>query len=87
MSEKREAIALAPQQSVSSQDSSNPIAVDLHDGGGEDSSSKPWIKAVYDRLAYVPPRCRYDPEKPFKFNIGINVLFGEKHDDKDCQQC
>lgn len=86
MSEKGEAIALAPQPSVSSQDASKPIAVNSHDGGAEDGSSKPWIAVVYDRLAYVPPRCRYDPEKPFKFNIGINILFGEGHDDKDCQQ-
>lgn len=35
------------------------------------------IQAVYDRFTYIPSRCRYDPQKPFKFSMGLNVLFGE----------
>lgn len=35
------------------------------------------IHAVYDRFTYIPPRCRYDPQKPFKFSMGLNVLFGK----------
>ncbi|EXJ88008.1 hypothetical protein A1O1_04935 [Capronia coronata CBS 617.96] len=30
---------------------------------------------LYDCLTYVPSRCRYDPENPFKFSMGLNVLF------------
>ena len=41
-------------------------------------SSKGRLRRVYDRLAYVPPRCRYDPENPFKFSMGLNILFGTK---------
>ncbi|KAF3178250.1 hypothetical protein TWF225_008004 [Orbilia oligospora] len=26
-------------------------------------------------LSYVPRRCRYDPEKEFKFNLALNLLF------------
>ena len=26
-------------------------------------------------LAFIPRRCRYDPEKPFEFSMGLNVLF------------
>lgn len=31
---------------------------------------------MYDCLTYVPPRCRYDPETPFEFSMGLNLLFG-----------
>lgn len=34
-----------------------------------------WHKA-YECFTYVPPRCRYDPEKPFQFSMGLNLLFG-----------
>ncbi|KAJ9610193.1 hypothetical protein H2200_004970 [Cladophialophora chaetospira] len=33
------------------------------------------VQKVYNCLTYVPPRCRYDPEKPFEFSMGLNVLF------------
>ena len=33
---------------------------------------------VCDTLAYVPPRCRYDPDKPFEFSMGLNILFGRR---------
>ena len=35
-----------------------------------------WVQKVIDAVSYVPPRCRYDPEKPFLFSMGLNVLFG-----------
>jgi hypothetical protein len=31
---------------------------------------------VYGALAFVPARCRYDPNRPFEFSIGLNLLFG-----------
>ena len=31
---------------------------------------------VYDAIAYTPPRCRWDPEKPPQFSMFLNVLFG-----------
>ena len=42
------------------------------------SQGKGRLLRLYDRLAYVPPRCRYDPEKPFQFSMGLNILFGTK---------
>ena len=39
-------------------------------------SSDGGLRRLYNRLAYVPPRCRYDPEKPFQFSMGMNILFG-----------
>lgn len=27
-------------------------------------------------FTWAPPRCRYDPENPFKFNLALNLLFG-----------
>lgn len=35
------------------------------------------MQKVYDCVSYVPPRCRYDAEKPFKFSLGLNLLFGK----------
>ena len=34
------------------------------------------LRRFIDVLSYVPPKCRYDPEKPFQFSIGLNILFG-----------
>ncbi|KAK3177529.1 hypothetical protein Dsin_032639 [Dipteronia sinensis] len=33
-----------------------------------------WSRA-YSILSYTPARCRYDPASPFKFSMGLNVLF------------
>lgn len=90
--EKRQAITPAPQQSQvggsSGQDGSKSAAAtttrdahrqpdDAQRGGGARTRSGVYWK-VYERLSYVPPRCRYDPDKPFEFNIGINILFGKE---------
>ncbi|KAL5376236.1 hypothetical protein DPSP01_010589 [Paraphaeosphaeria sporulosa] len=32
-------------------------------------------RRIYDVLTYTPPRCRWDPEKPPQFSMGMNVLF------------
>ncbi|KAL5373950.1 hypothetical protein PMIN06_008454 [Paraphaeosphaeria minitans] len=32
-------------------------------------------RRVYDILMYTPPRCRWDPDKPPQFSMGMNVLF------------
>ena len=34
------------------------------------------LRRLMDVLSYVPPNCRYDPEKPFQFSLGLNILFG-----------
>lgn len=41
------------------------------------SSTKKWPRwrRTYDILTYTPPRCRWDPEKPPQFSMGMNVLF------------
>ena len=33
-----------------------------------------WDK-IYNTLAYCPPRCRWDPNKPPQFSMSMNVLF------------
>jgi hypothetical protein len=42
------------------------------------SSQKPkrsiW-RRVYEILTWTPPRCRWDPEKPPTFSLGLNILF------------
>jgi hypothetical protein len=35
----------------------------------------PWLK-VSACISFVPARCRYDPNQPFEFSIGLNLLFG-----------
>lgn len=35
-----------------------------------------WL-AVYNRLSYVPAWCRYNPEHPVEFSMGLNILFGK----------
>jgi hypothetical protein len=36
-----------------------------------------WIRSskVYRLLSWTPPGCRWNPEKPAKFSMGLNVLF------------
>ena len=31
---------------------------------------------IYLIISYTPKRCRYDPDKPFGFSMGLNLLFG-----------
>lgn len=45
---------------------------DVHEKGKRTS-----IREVYDRFTYIPVRCRYDPQTPFEFSTGLNVLFGK----------
>ncbi len=33
-------------------------------------------RSVYNIVTYTPKRCRYNPEKPFKFSMPLNLLFG-----------
>ncbi|EXJ75474.1 uncharacterized protein A1O5_02170 [Cladophialophora psammophila CBS 110553] len=42
---------------------------------GDPRSKRTILQMVYDCLTYVPPRCRYDPERPFQFSMALNVLF------------
>ena len=41
------------------------------------SSSRGWLRTLVAMLSYVPPRCRYDPDRPFQFSMGLNILFGK----------
>ncbi|KIW65881.1 hypothetical protein PV04_08097 [Phialophora macrospora] len=42
---------------------------------GTPKSKRTMIQKISGCLTYVPPRCRYDPEKPFEFSMGLNLLF------------
>ncbi|OAP63134.1 hypothetical protein AYL99_02361 [Fonsecaea erecta] len=50
-----------------------PPATVSQDGGPKPERTT--LQKVYDCLTYVPPRCRYDPEKPFQFSMSLNILF------------
>lgn len=32
-------------------------------------------QTVYNMVTYTPRRCRYNPDKPFEFSLGLNLLF------------
>ena len=34
------------------------------------------LQRIINIITYTPKKCRYDPEKPFKFSLPLNVLFG-----------
>ena len=35
-----------------------------------------YAKACWDFVTWTPRRCRWDPEAPPKFSLGLNLLFG-----------
>lgn len=39
------------------------------------TSDLPLRHKIYTILSWTPPRCRWDPEKPHQFSMGLNVLF------------
>jgi hypothetical protein len=52
------------------------LAVDEPLTNGEAKTKGARLRSVYERLRYLPPKCRYDPDKPFEFAMGLNILFG-----------
>ena len=42
------------------------------------------LRAWHYYVSYVPPRCRYNPDKPFLFSMSLNLLFGECTDSNLC---
>ncbi|KAF2432327.1 MFS general substrate transporter [Tothia fuscella] len=56
---------------------STPSPSDNHEKDGK--ASKLWYhirsSRVYGFLSWTPPRCRWDPERPSEFSMGLNVLF------------
>jgi len=65
----------APQKAVD-EPSLTDISNERSEQNGTQKSKESQFRILYDRLGYVPPRCRYDPEKPFEFSMSLNVLFG-----------
>jgi hypothetical protein len=56
---------------------SQPTTPDSSLGREKTSKEVPQWRSLYKRLGYVPPWCRYDPDHPVKFSMGLNILFGE----------
>lgn len=34
------------------------------------------LRRIYGFITWTPPRCRWDPKNPPKFNLALNLLFG-----------
>ena len=41
----------------------------------ENTTQTPKWRRIYDRVFWVPPNCRWDPENPPKFSMALNILF------------
>ncbi len=75
-----EAQTQTPSEGVSEKAAqSEPGPVELNDMDRYSHHPQARWRTVYNRLGYVPPRVRYDPDKPFQFSMGLNILFGVYH--------
>ena len=54
--------------------SSSPLHPSPHISNPSTKPLSPWQK-IYNILTWAPPRCRWDPEAPPKFSMGLNILF------------
>jgi hypothetical protein len=45
-------------------------------GDGSKESQSGFLASVMRKAAWVPKRCRYDPEDPPEFSLPMNILFG-----------
>lgn len=63
----------SPEQNSrqASQDSGNTLTEEREVTG----SGNIW-QSVYNILSYTPRSCRYDPNAPVRFSLGLNILFG-----------
>lgn len=43
----------------------------------QDKPSKAWefLSRAWDIITWTPPNCRWDPERPPQFSLGLNILF------------
>jgi hypothetical protein len=55
---------------------SRRVTPNLNLGGEITDEISPW-RTLYSHLGYVPPWCRYDPDHPVEFSMGLNILFGK----------
>lgn len=62
----------SPTANQTSTSTPNSTQDDL--GNGKQKELSFWHR-TYNVLAYCPPRCRWDPNKPPQFSMSMNVLF------------
>src|ERR1700742_1285043 len=41
----------------------------------QSSHSRRFLVRAWDVITWTPPNCRWDPEKPPEFSMGLNILF------------
>jgi hypothetical protein len=41
----------------------------------ETTTKRRYWTGLMDVISWTPPRCRWDPENPFKFGLPLNILF------------
>ncbi|KAJ4993071.1 membrane protein [Stagonosporopsis vannaccii] len=63
-----------PSPGANQTSTSTPTSPQDDLGNGKQKELSSWHK-LYDVLAYCPPRCRWDPNKPPQFSMSMNVLF------------
>lgn len=54
---------------------SNDNTTDKNNQLAEKILKRPLWRRVYDCMFWVPPKCRWDPDRPPKFSMALNILF------------
>jgi hypothetical protein len=77
MSMEKVPTAQAPTRAPHGSASTPPLSSDSHlDAKAASEKLPPW-RALYNLVGYVPPWCRYNPDHPAQFSLGLNILFGK----------
>lgn len=63
------------QPTSESQNASSNTSVDERPKS-EEAKKRPLWRRAYDVATWTPPNMRWDPNKPPKFSMGLNILFG-----------
>jgi len=64
------------QQTLDAQQTSSNTSVEEPPNPAEGSKKRSIWRRTYDVLTYTPPNMRWNPDKPPKFSMGLNILFG-----------
>ena len=61
-----------------SPDPSSHVSIDEEEPNGSPTATKPRsrIRKLYETIFWTPPNLRWDPKRPPKFSMALNVLFG-----------
>ncbi|KAK9786704.1 putative Major facilitator superfamily domain-containing protein [Seiridium cardinale] len=53
-----------------------PLVPGTDEVDGNEKTQSGFVSSVIQKASWIPKRCRYDPENPFKFSLPMNMLLG-----------